>query len=166
MAPSELGVPKHAPRNPNKAGVPMGVPGGVPGGVVGGVPGGVVGGVPGGVLGSRLGPRPPTPTNKPAPEPLDVVLQRAIYTPHPDPKLLARTKTGPLDRHDGVNRTSFCIDERGRTVSVKTSKAFGGDPKIDEICRDTVAQWRFKPLRLEGRARRVCSVAVFEIRFE
>lgn len=164
LMPSALGVPKQAPRGRGQA-IPWGVPGGVPGGVVGGVPGGVVGGVVGGDLDAVGGPASSV-SAKNAPEPLDVVLQRAIYTPDPDPKLLARTKTGMLSRHDGVNRTAFCIDARGKTVSVRTAKRFEGDPQVDEICLDAVKQWRFEPFRIDGRARRVCSVAVFEIRFE
>jgi protein TonB len=162
LLPAELG-----PRKPSSGGrsIPTGVPGGVPGGVLGGVPGGVPGGVLGGVVGGNPNAIPGEGRGA-APQPLELVMQEALYTPYPDAKLLAKTKTGMFTRNDGTNRTAFCIDEHGKTTAVRTSKAFGGDPQIDQICIDVVKQWRFKPAKLGGRARRVCSVVVFDITFE
>jgi hypothetical protein len=132
---------------------------------MGGVPGGVVGGKLGGTLGGTLQSDALAQRQTP-PEPLEAVMARAIFTPDPDASLLARTPTGLLKRSPGVNKTWFCIDERGRTTGVKTTKKFPGDPKIDAICRDAVKRWRFRPLVVDGRPERTCSVARFEIQFD
>ena len=174
LMPHTMGVPTKAKKGKGKA-IPWGVPGGEPGGVIGGVPGGVVGGVVGGTLGADpalLGQGPggpltgPPPKPAPAPKPLKVVMKQAVYTPPPDPKLLAKTKTGMFSRHDGVNKTAFCVNEAGKTVSVRTVKRFEGDAQIDAICLAAVKQWRFKPAKMGGKKTRVCSVAVFDIKFE
>ena len=165
MTPAALGVPKNARSAASRA-IPMGVPGGVPGGVLGGVPGGVVGGVLGGDpnaigTGSLTPARPAEP-----PKPLEAVMEQAIFTPDPDAGRLAKTNTGMFDRHGGVNRTAFCIDRRGKTVSVRTAKRFPRDPQVDTICRDAIKRWRFRPFLVAGRPTQVCTVAEFEIHFD
>ena len=159
---------KAAPASRKASGaIPVGVPGGVPGGVVGGVPGGVVGGKVGGQLGGVLGQATHGVAQKRLPvEPLKAVMARAIYAPNPDTDKLARTETGLMRRGRGVNKTGFCIDKSGRTTDVRTNKKYPGDPKIDALCRRTVAKWRFRPFLVGGKPAKVCSVARFEIIFE
>ena len=71
-----------------------------------------------------------------------------------------------FDKRPGANETAFCVDPQGRTVDVRTVKQFPGDPKIDEICRDTVKTWRFKPFLVAGKPTRTCSVQVFNLTFK
>ena len=71
-----------------------------------------------------------------------------------------------IDRRPGENETAFCVDPQGRTVDVRTVKKFPGDPKVDEICRDTIKTWRFKPFLVDGKATRTCSIQVFNITFK
>lgn len=172
---TELGPEDVVPAPPgDKSGnlVPTGVPGGVEGGVLGGVPGGVVGGQIGGELGAELPPPPPPPK---APKrskrrrnlvPIKDVMSHARFTPDPNRRALAMTKTGAGSREAGVTRTAFCVDERGRTTQIRTLTGFPDDPEIDEICRRAVKQWRFKPFTANGKRIRVCTVMAFKIRFE
>ena len=37
---------------------------------------------------------------------------------------------------------------------------------VDRICRDTVKQWRFRPFKVDGKARKTCSTVTFDIRFD
>lgn len=140
--------------------VPQGVPGGVPGGIPGGVVGGVLGGqFKGGVATKRD-------TGKDvAKKPIKAVMGQAIYSPDPDKSKLAGTKAGMFDKRPGVNKTSFCVSATGKTVDVRTVKKFPGDPKVDQICRDTVKKWRFKPFVVGGKAQKTCSTVEFNIKF-
>ena len=52
-----------------------------------------------------------------------------------------------------------------KTVDVKTKKKFPNDPKVDEICRDTIKKWRFKPFIVGGKPVKTCSVAEFNLKF-
>ena len=146
--------------------VPVGVPGGVPGGVIGGVPGGVVGGVVGGTLDGYEGAPLGVAKKARPPEPLEAVMARAIYTPDPDQKLLAKTATGLLKRGKGVNKTFFCVRTDGKTEDVRTTRKYPGDPEIDRVCRDVVKRWRFRPRLVGGKKVRTCTTVRFEITFE
>ncbi len=152
-----------AKKSPGKKGHK--IPGGVPGGVPGGIPGGVVGGVLGGQLGGQLGgvATKKDPAKVGAPEPINVVKQNAIYDPDPDPAKLAGTKAFMFDKRGGTGKVKFCVDTNGKTVNVKTSKKFPGDPKVDQILRDTVKKWRFKPFMAAGKKRKVCSEMAFKL---
>jgi protein TonB len=131
----------------------------VPGGVLGGVLGGQLGGQLGGVATKR------EPTQASAPKPFNVVVGNAIYKPDPDKNALAATKASMFDKRPGTNETSFCVDVDGKTVDVKTKKKFPNDPKVDEICRDTIKKWRFKPFIVGGKPVKTCSVAEFNLKF-
>lgn len=154
------------------ASVPMGVPGGTEGGVLGGVPGGVVGGEIGGELGAPLptaprsapGSAPPRPKPKRL-KPIRDVMSHAWHSPNPSMKRLAMTKTGQGSRKRGESRVAFCVDERGRTRDVRTTKKFPNDPEVDAICRQAVRTWRFRPFKVGRRRVSVCSVVVFDIDF-
>ncbi len=137
--------------------------------VFGGPPG--VPGLPGGFPGLPTGPgvaqrQPEKPTEARAPVPISAVFAQALFAPHPDQNKLGATRAAMFDRRAGVNETAFCVDARGVTTDVRTVKQFPGDPKVDEICRDTIKTWRFKPFMVDGRPTRTCSVQVFNFSFK
>ena len=70
-----------------------------------------------------------------------------------------------FDKRPGTNETSFCVDVDGKTVDVKTKRKFPNDPKVDEICRDFIKKWRFKPFIVGGKPVKTCSVAEFNLKF-
>ena len=144
------------------------VPGGVPGGIPGGVPGGVVGGVLGGQLGGQLGgvATKRDPQQAAAMQPVASVMQQAIYAPDPTSKDFESTKAARFDKRPGTNKTSFCIDPSGKVVDVRTKQKFPGDPKVDEIIRDKIAKWRFKPFVVGGKPVKTCTVATFDLKFK
>jgi periplasmic protein TonB len=136
---------------------------------IGGPPG--IPGIPGSIPGLRLPlPGVATPSKQKPPErmpvPINTVRAQAIYAPHPDQGKLRATRAATFDRRPGENETAFCVDPEGRTVDVRTVKKFPGDPKVDEICRDTIKTWRFKPFLVDGKATRTCSIQVFNITFK
>ncbi len=98
--------------------------------------------------------------------PLRAAMARALYSPNPDSKKLARTKTGLTHRSPGRSTVSFCIDPGGRTSDVETRRPFRGDAQVDRICRETVQKWRFKALRVGGKARKSCTQVTFDIEFD
>lgn len=131
-----------------------------------GIPG-IIGSPPGLPPGTGIATRheaTPAPTR--APLPIATVRAQGIYTPAPDQNKLGATKAGMFDRRPGENETAFCVDPDGRTTDVRTTKKFPGDAKVDEICRDTIKTWRFKPFLVDGRPTRTCSVQVFSISFQ
>lgn len=138
---------------------PIGNPQGIPG-IPGGIPK-IIGIGTGTIPISRE--RPPTDARPPLP--IAAVMAQAIYTPPPDRNRLSGTKAAMFDKRPGVNETSFCIDTEGHTVDVRTTRKFPGDPKIDDICRDTVKTWRFKSFKVDGRPVKTCSIQVFNISF-
>jgi periplasmic protein TonB len=161
----ELPTPKARPSKvigngpPTSTGTsPFGSPPGIPG-----IPGG---GIPGLPPGTGIATRSPPKPESRAPVPINTVRAQAIYAPHPDQGRLGATRAATFDRRPGENETAFCVDEVGRTVDVRTVKKFPGDPKVDEICRDTIKTWRFKPFKVDGKPTRTCSVQVFNITFK
>lgn len=166
---------------------PLRVPGATPGGVVGGVVGGSLGGVAGGVAGgvveeearevearveSSGGAGPPDvakgvdpPPRQGAPMRLEAVMARGIYTPDPDPRALAATRTGAVERRPCRNRTSFCVGRDGRTSEVQTQSSCG-DARVDELCRDAVKKWRFRPFVDGGQPVSVCTAVTFDLKFD
>lgn len=144
---------------PNSIGtIPFGGPPGIPG-ITGSIPG-----LPPPT--STIAQRNDTPTESRTPVPIATVRAQAIYAPHPDQNKLSATKAATFDRRPGENETAFCVDPQGRAVDVRTVKKFPGDPKVDEICRDTIKTWRFKPFLVAGKPTRTCSVQVFNISFK
>jgi protein TonB len=89
---------------------------------------------------------------------------QAIYSPDPDKKKLAGTKAFTFDKRGGESHVSFCVNAQGKVVDVKTAKKFPGDPKVDQICRDAVKTWRFKPFLVGGKAQKTCSKAIFKLK--
>lgn len=100
------------------------------------------------------------------PAALSIVRSQAIYTPDPSRDRLAATRAGMFDKRPGENETGFCVDIDGRTTDVKTIKPFPNDPAVDEVIRTTIKSWRFKPFKIEGRARKTCTSQVFRISFK
>ncbi len=162
----ELPTPKARPSRvvgnglPNSTGtIPFGGPPGVPG-IKGGIPG-----LPPPSSGiAQRNDKPPADTRTPVP--IATVRAQAIYAPPPDQNKLGATRAATFDRRPGENETAFCVDPQGRTVDVRTVKKFPNDPKVDEICRDTIKAWRFKPFLVAGKPTRTCSVQVFNISFK
>lgn len=91
---------------------------------------------------------------------LEELMALAIYTPDPDNKALQQTKAARFDKVNGRSTVQFCVERDGNTSDIRTIENFPGDPLIDQILRDTVAKWRFKPL-----AKKVCTDRKFNIRF-
>lgn len=153
----------------------------VPSGIAGGGGAGGITGIPGGngarcplppCIGTQQVPlRPSIPLPKPpAPEavqePIERVMASSVFTPNPDQSRLSRTPTGLSHRRPGKTTVAFCIDGSGKTYDVRVKRRFPGDDEVDEICRATVAKWRFSPQRVGGKARSTCSSVTFDIRFE
>ncbi|HEY0136930.1 MAG TPA: energy transducer TonB [Nannocystis sp.] len=110
--------------------------------------------------------QPSKPPETRTPVPIATVHAQAIYAPPPDQGKLGATKAATFDRRPGENETAFCVDPTGRTTDVRTVKKFPNDPRVDEICRDTIKTWRFKPFLVDGKPTRTCSVQVFNISFK
>ncbi len=134
----------------------------------GGPPGlGIPGGLPGMPPMTGIAVRPSSkPQETRTPLPIETVRAQAIFTPAPDQARLGATRAATFDRRPGENETSFCVDPSGRTTEVRTVKKFPGDPMVDDICRDTVKTWRFKPFLVDGKPTRTCSIQVFNISFK
>lgn len=176
VAPTEV-VPLDLDRKPRPS---LAVPGNAKG--PGGGPGlGGPGGVPGGTGNRCLLPPcigtevidtlppdvlPPKAPQPPIQAPIAAVMAKSVFTPNPDAASLSRTPTGRTHRSPGKTTVSFCIDGDGKTYDVRVRKGFRGDAEVDEICRKTVARWRFSPQRVGGKARSTCSTVTFDIRFE
>ncbi len=144
---------------PNATGtIAFGGPSGIPG-VIGGPPG-----IPN--TGSIAVRQPTKPVDTRPPVPISTVRSQAIYAPAPDKAKLAATKAGMFDRRAGTNETAFCVGTDGRTVDVRTVKPFPNDPSVDQVCRDTIKTWRFKPFLVDGRPTRTCSIQEFRINFQ
>jgi TonB family protein len=96
---------------------------------------------------------------------LDELMAFAIYTPNPDEEALVQTKAARFDKADGYSTVQFCVEPDGTTSNVRTIEKFPGDPMIDQILRDTIVKWRFKPPSAAGFSGKVCTHRKFMIRF-
>lgn len=159
----DLPTPKARPSRVTGTGLPNSI-GTLPTGPRIGIPG-MPPGIPG-LPPPGVATRQDKPVESRTPVPITTVLAQAIYAPHPDKNKLSATKAATFDRRPGENETAFCVDPQGRTVDVRTVKRFPGDPRVDEICRDTIKTWRFKPFMVAGKPTRTCSVQVFNISFK
>jgi protein TonB len=118
-------------------GLDVGVAGGVPGGVEGGVPGGVVGGIVGGL-----------PTEAPPPPVKAVRVGGQIK----QPKLLHQVKPvfpelAAQARLSAIIIMEALVDTQGR---VKQVTVLRGAPLFDDAAIESVKQWRYQPLLLNG----------------
>jgi hypothetical protein len=94
------------------------------------------------------------------------VMEHAIYSPDPDSAKLQQTKAARFDRADGMSAVAFCVEPDGSTAHIHTIQKFPGDPQIDQIIRETVEGWRFKPVIVDGAAVQVCTEKSFMLRFK
>ena len=97
---------------------------------------------------------------------LEELMELAVYAPDPDQKALAETKAARFDKADGVASVGFCVDTRGKPANIRSIQKFPDDPMIDQILRDTVARWRFKPWSADGRPVAVCTERRWNLRFK
>jgi protein TonB len=98
-------------------------------------------------------------------KPIGSVLSQGVYTPDPPEKKLQATKAAMFDKRPGSVKVGFCVAPSGKTTEVKIKKRFPGDPKVDQICMDTVKKWRFKPFLVGGKPLKTCSTMTFDIKF-
>ena len=113
---------------------------GVPGGVEGGVPGGVVGGVIGGIVG-RVPAAPPEPPGA-VRVGGQVAAPKLVHTVRPEYPEVAR-----MAHLSGIVVLEAVVGTDGRVESVK---ALNANPVLEQAAIDAVAQWRYKPLLLNG----------------
>lgn len=84
----------------------------------------------------------------------------AIYAPEPDPKKLAGTKSAIVEKVRRKVTVKYCVTTLGRTVDVAIARK-SGDAKVDQIVRDTVRKWRFRPPQDKR-----CTNKTFTFRFD
>jgi TonB family protein len=108
--------------------------------------------------------QPSTGKQKPPPE-VDFAALTCRVCPDPPQKDLQRTSAALMGKRGLSNRTRFCVESDGRVASVSTRRS-SGDGDVDRVIKQTVKGWRFAPMRVDGRARKACSVYTFDIRFE
>jgi len=130
-------------RKPQVSGVVGGVIGGVVGGVEGGVEGGVVGGVVGGVLGAQD-------------QEFDKDAVRAVGKVQP-PKLIKEVapvypEKARQGHVEGIVILEAKIDELGDVVDARVLRSI---PVLDQAALDAVKQWKYEPLIVEGKPRKV-----------
>ena len=92
------------------------------------------------------------------------VIAQGVWTPDPDHKKLAATKSGTFDKKPIAGTVAFCVATTGKTVDVR-SVATTKDAKVDEILTATVQQWRFKPFVVNGKSMKTCSNVTFNLKF-
>lgn len=107
---------------------------------------------------------PTTTTTKPPPE-VDFSALTCRVCPDPPQKELARSQAAMMGRPSVSNKTRFCVDASGKVESVSVRRK-SGDADVDRIIKQTVRKWRFAPMKVDGRARKACSTAAFDIKFE
>lgn len=106
-----------------------------------------------------------TPTTTPPPKvKLEVIESRLRFSPDPSRELLLATRAGAA-RRGGTSVVEFCVGADGKLDAIETERS-SGDADVDRICRDTLKRWRFSPMLVDGRAKRVCSEVSFVIAFE
>ncbi len=153
-------APKKAPVSTAKDAVPKGVSGG--GGPITGVPGGM-GTVPGGIGTGPIVPTPPVipPTGEGPARTVKFSALECRACPDPAERDLSRA-IGTAPARLKKNKTKFCVGTDGHTTKVATAQR-SGNPEVDRLCREAVKQWRFQPVRIDGKVRQTCSTVSFDI---
>lgn len=151
---------------PDPTGIPSNGGGGCPGGICKSgpaVPVGCLGphcGTGGGGGGGGIG------SGDVAPMAVEFSALRCLACPDPSKEALRKTAAS---RHHERGRVDvyFCVDAKGSVDkrSIKLRKSFG-DADVDRIAKDAVGRWRFKAMKVAGKARRACTETSFNIRFE
>ncbi|MGZ5453892.1 MAG: energy transducer TonB [Candidatus Aminicenantales bacterium] len=146
-----------------QGGVSTGVGGGVAAGVEGGVQGGVKGAVEGGVVGGVLGGVASAQDLKK----FDGDAVRAVGDIKP-PKLIKQVnpvypeearKTGV----EGVVILEAKADEEGNVVDARILRSI---PVLDQAALDAVKQWKYEPLIIDGKARKVLFTVTVRFAFK
>lgn len=88
-----------------------------------------------------------------------------VNTPNPPLDRIIRTELALFHKGLHRNRTYYCVHPSG-ALEVITTVLPTGDPKLDEIVRETVATWTFKPATAAGKPTRACGKSEFNFRFE
>lgn len=149
--PSELVAPLSAPSRiePEAIVADSGVnEGGVPGGVEGGIPGGVVGGIVGGLPGEPLPPPPPPPPPVAAkPVRIGGDIHAPALVKRVEPLYPPFAASAQLE---GLVILEAVVDEEGRVTDVTVLRA--AHPLLDREAIAAVKQWRYSPLKLNGKA--------------
>jgi periplasmic protein TonB len=131
-----LQVPDRVVAEPTDLG---GVEGGVPGGVEGGVPGGVVGGIVGGLPREGAIAEPPVKVVRVGGQ---IAAPKLVHTVRPEYPEVAR-----MAHLSGIVVLEALVGIDGRVENVK---ALNANPVLEQAATDAVAQWRYKPLLLNG----------------
>ena len=105
---------------------------------------------------------------KPEPPPAEVsyTALHCIACEDPDRAALRRTASSMRKRSGSVS-LRFCVDARGKveSSSIDLTDSFG-DVDVDRIVRSALANWRFKPMEVDGEPRRACTKRSFHITFD
>src|SRR5690606_27718709 len=101
-----------------------------------------------------------------APREVEFSALRCLACGDPDRAALRKT-TASTQRRSGTVVVRFCVDVDGRVDarSLKVSRSHG-DAAVDRITTDAIKRWRFSPMKIGNQARRACSSASFNIRFD
>lgn len=149
--PSELIAPVSAPTRiePEALVADAGAAeGGVPGGVEGGIAGGVVGGIVGGLPLEPLPPPPPPPVaTKAAPVRIGGDVHAPALVKRVEPIYPSFAAAAQLE---GLVILEAVVDDEGRVTDVTVLRA--AHPLLDREAIAAVKQWRYTPLRLNGKA--------------
>jgi TonB family protein len=129
-------------------GVLGGVSTGVGGGVAGGVEGGVTGGVAGGVSGEVMSPQELKKYEGDAVRAVDDIkppkLVKQVNPVYPQAARQARV--------EGMVILEAKTDEQGNVIGARTLRSI---PILDQAAIDAVKQWKYEPLVLDGKPRKV-----------
>jgi protein TonB len=148
--PSEFVAPVSAPSSiePETIVAESGVAEGVPGGVEGGIPGGVVGGIVGGLPPEPLPPPPPPPVAaKSGPVRIGGDVHAPALVKRVEPLYPPFAAAAQLE---GLVILEAVVDEEGRVTDVTVLRA--AHPLLDQQAIAAVKQWRYSPLKLNGKA--------------
>lgn len=148
--PSELIAPLSAPASiePEALVAEAGIAdGGVPGGVEGGIPGGVVSGIVGGLPGEPLPPPPPPPPVAAKPVRIGGDVHAPALVKRVEPQYPSFAAAAQLE---GLVILEAVVDDEGRVTDVTVLRA--AHPLLDREAVAAVKQWRYSPLKLNGKA--------------
>jgi len=139
-------------------GVATGISGGVAGGVAGGVEGGVEGKVEGGVVGGVVGAHD---------KEFDKDAVRAVGKVQP-PKLVKEVRPvypekARQARVQGLVIIEAKVDEQGNVVDARVLRSI---PVLDQAAIDAVKQWKYEPLIVEGKPRKVVFTVTVNFQLE
>ena len=151
---------KDKPEKVTESDEPDGVEGGVKGGVAGGVVGGVLGGVEGGVLGGTGTGPPPPPPKQQIVAPNVLKAQRIAGNDQitmPNNEKVNFKRSG---KPRAIAVAMVCVSAGGKVTSVSLRKK-SGFAGWDRKLRAEIKKWRFRPVKVGGKAVTACSPITF-----